>query len=419
MRHSLRVLGLVLAIVLPVSSGARAQSSTSTDMVDLVTGNTRFAVQLYDVLRPATGGNFVFSPYSVSQALAMTYAGAGGETAAQMSRVLGFETDQVAAAFAFGALNADLVARGNAVDDPERGEPARALQIANALWGEQTFPFNGGYTALLERAYGAGLRESDFIDAPEAAREEINNWVASQTNDRIQGIVPPGGITPATRMVLANAIYFNGAWAEQFNASNTHDGEFHLADGSIVTVPFMAQQTSVSYGAGDGYQIVELRYAGSRFAFTILMPDTGQFETMEAALAAGGFDAAIDQLSPVSDVDLIMPKFTFDSGASLVPALQSLGITDAFDPGAADFAGMIAGTTPEALWIGDVLHKAFIAVDENGTEAAAATVEIMVGSAAPGTEPIEVRIDRPFVFAIRDRATGTVLFLGRVMNPAS
>jgi serine protease inhibitor len=410
-RKTCLLLWLILAAQL--SGGVVAQEDSAFEMVS---GNSAFALDLYAELRNADG-NFLFSPYSVSQALAMTYAGAGGETDTQMAEKLSFTVEQPALHEAFAALNADLVARGTAGADPEHGQVARALHIANALWGEQTYPFSEAYNAQLEQSYGTGLHQSDFINAPEETREEINAWVAEQTEDRIQDIVPEGNITPDTRLVLANAIYFYGGWEDTFEPEATEDGDFFLLDGSTVTVPFMFQREHLSYAQGNGFQVIEFPYAESDFAFTVILPEDGDFATVEDGLDSDTLNAALAELAS-TELLVYLPRFEFEYSASLAPSLQSLGMADAFDPASADFSGMVEGTPPEPLYIGDVLHKAFISVDENGTEAAAATVVIGVaGAAPPETEPIEVRIDRPFIFAIRDTQTGTLLFIGRVMNP--
>jgi serpin B len=407
---------LALIVCAPMSAGALAQEDGTSE---LVAGNTAFALDLYAAVRLDADGNLIFSPYSISQALAMTYAGAGGETAAQMAATLAFGLPQPALHEAFGALNADLVARGTAEDDPENAQTARALRIANALWGEQTYPFDQSYSAQIERYYGAGLQQSDFINAPEETRGDINDWVAEQTEDRIQNIVPEGAITPDTRLVLANAIYFYGGWLNTFMPSATRDGEFFLLDGTTVTVPFMFQRVDLPYARGDGFQVIEFPYAGSGFSFTVILPDEGQFDAFEKGLDADALDAAIGQLA-YTEVLVYLPKFEFEYGASLAETLKSMGIADAFDPMRADFTGMVEGTPPAPLFIGDVLHKAFISVDENGTEAAAATVvEGAEGAGPPEEEPPEVHIDRPFIFAIRDTQTGTVLFMGRVTNPSA
>jgi serpin B len=388
-----------------------AQDSTQED---LVTGNMRFALDLYGTLRESNDANLLVSPLSISLALAMTYAGASGDTANQMATTLGFDLGPDATGPAFHDLVTDLLERGNAEDSADGEVTARALSIANALWGEQTYPFSEDFMTKVEDDFGAGLQLVDFINEPEAAREDINTWVEDHTGDRIKDIVPEGAITPDTLLVLANAIWFYGAWANPFEADATEDGEFTLIDGDTVTVPFMRQNKFMSYAEGDGYQVVELPYAGSGFTFTVILPDEGEFETVEQGLDLG----ILDELAS-TDVRLAIPKFSFEFDTALADALKSLGMTDAFDPNASDFSEMIGDPSATPLVISSILHKAFIAIDEEGTEAAAATVVMMEGATAMEDEPIEVTIDRPFIFAIRDTETGTLLFLGRLLDPRS
>ncbi len=413
-RRSLLAAGAAMPLAAVVARHAPAvarQATPAAPVADLVAGNTAFALDLYAELRAEAAGNLLFSPYSISQALAMTFAGASGTTREQMAATLALPAGQPQPVDAFAALNADLVARA----DTGYG----ALRIANALWGEQTYPFSADFSAELERIFGAGVQATDFANAPEEARADINAWVAEQTEDRIQDIVPPGAIGAMTRLVLANAIYFYGPWRDTFEASATEDDTFHLPDGSTVTTPFMFQAETFPYASGDGWQAIELPYEQEGFAMTILLPDEGTFETYEAGLEVDILNDAVGQLDGTA-VELHLPKFEFDYSESLVEVLRSLGMTDAFDPALADFSGMVEGTPSEELAISDVLHKAFIGVDEDGTEAAAAT-SVIVGatSAAPPEDPVEVRVDRPFLFAIRDRVTGTLLFLGRVMDPSA
>ncbi|MCC6790523.1 MAG: serpin family protein, partial [Thermomicrobiales bacterium] len=285
---------IAVLLWLPMSMGASAQPD---DTSELVAGNSAFAFDLYGALIEHADGNLIVSPYSISQALAMTFAGAGGETATQMADTLSFTLPQPSLHDAFGALNTDLVERVYAEDDPDVVQTARGLRIANALWGEQTYPFNPKYSALIEQDYGAGLQQTDFMNAPEDARDEINGWVAEQTEDHIQDIVPEDAIGPDTRLVLANAIWFSGGWYLPFDPDATEDGEFTLLDGATVTVPFMFTHSHLSYGRGEGFQAIELDYAGSEFTFTIILPDDGQFETFESTLDAAALDTAIGQLS--------------------------------------------------------------------------------------------------------------------------
>lgn len=417
----------LLAATLSVGGWQSSQAQAtepSEDVLELVSGNNAFALHLYDAIAgEAEGENVFFSPYSVSQALALVYAGAEGDTAAQMADVLGFSLDEPALHEAFRALNADLAARGNGEADDDYGIAERRLHIANALWGEQTFPFSADYIALVNQYYGGGFEATDFIAASGAAREAINAWVADQTEDRIQDIVPEGVLNTATRLVLANAIYFKNAWTNSFNADVTADGDFFLLDGSTVTAELMRQTRSFNYAQGEGYQAVALPYQQSGMSMLVILPAEGTFEDFEASFDGEALNALTRSLGSTR-VNLTLPKFEFATSLTLSDMLSALGMRDAFSPELADFTGMVdasAADNDERLSISTVLHKAFIAVDEAGTEAAAATVVVMVGTSAQMGEPpppVEMRVDRPFLFAIRDDVTGTVLFMGRVMNPA-
>ena len=407
------------AIAVAHAPGWLASAAQSDSAVNaLVLDNNLFAFEFYQQIRATNDGNLLISPYSVSLALAMTFAGAAGNTAAQMADALSFAIDAGDIPSAFRELTAELVERGTAEDDEEAHQTARALNIANAIWGEETFPFSADYMNTLADEFGAALNLVDFKNEPEAARVAINDWIAAQTNDRIENIVPEGAITPDARLVLANAIWFYGAWLHDFNADFTSDNDFHLLDGDTVSVPFMHQQEDFLYSAGDNYQAIELPYAGSGFAFTLVMPDERTFESFDASLTAGSFDQIVHDLER-TEIILSLPSFSFEFGVGLADALKALGMTDAFTAGIADFSGMIGGETDEELFISDVLHKAFIKLDESGTEAAAATVVIMEGAAAAPSEPLYVEINRPFLFAIRDTITGTLLFTGRVLSPES
>ena len=409
---------LLLALMLCVSGGVGvlAQDHPTSQLVD---GNTAFALDLYSALSTGSDGNLLVSPYSISQALAMTYAGAEGQTAEQMASTLHFTLDQSSLPAAFQALNDDLVTRGTA-DASEYGDPARALHIANGLWGEQTFPFSSEFSQELADYYGAPLQPADFKNDPEGVREAINAWVADHTEEKIDGIVPEGALTPDSRLVLANAIYFYGGWLHTFSESATADDDFHLADGSTATVPFMYQQEEFSYTDAGDFQLVELPYQGSGLTFTVILPDEGQLDAVESGLDAATLDAALVTLS-TTKIDLYLPKFEFDFSTSLADTLAGMGMTDAFDPNTADFTGMLGTGAPDPLVISDVLHKAFISLDEDGTEAAAVTAVIMEAAAgAPSDEqPLELRVDRPFLFLIRDTQTGAILFMGRVMDPSA
>lgn len=410
---------LVLASVLLSacgSSGTVTQSTRSRErnpaveentVAALVDGNNTFALDLYQSLR-SQDENLILSPFSVSLALAMTYAGARGETETQMAETLHFPA-QDALHPAFNAL--DLKLEENDINLDKDQEPMQ-LNIANAVWVEQTFSFLQEYLDLIAVNYGAGIHQSDFVNNFEPTRKEINDWVSDETEEKINNLLPDGSLNADTRMVLVNAIYFKADWLDQFDANDTYDNEFNLLDGSQVTVPMMGQDMYIPYVSGDGYQAVELPYAGNSAAMDIIVPDAGRFEEIESALTSEVFE---DMLASMEQTSLIfrMPKFEFESSFSLSDQLSNLGMSAAFDRNTADFSGM---TGKKDLFISKVIHKAFVAVDEEGTEAAAATAVVME-TAGAAIENLVLVVDRPFIFIIRDLESGQILFIGRVLNP--
>jgi len=380
---------------------------TTSDLGDLVSGNSAFAFDLYQALSQREG-NLFYSPYSISLALAMTYAGARGETEQQMADTLHF-LSQSRLHNAFNGLDLELASRGEGAQGKD--EEGFRLNIVNAIWGQKDYKFLDEFLDVLAENYGAGLRLLDFINEPEESRITINDWVRDQTEGRIEDLIPRGVIDALTRLVLTNAIYFNAAWLNPFDEDVTQDGAFYLLDGSEVTVPMMMQTESFGYAEGEGYQAVELLYDGEELSMVILLPERGHFEGFEASLNADLLDSIIRDLE-YKAVALGLPKFEFESEFSLVDTLAVMGMPIAFS-GAADFSGM---TGSRDLYIAEILHKAFVSVDEAGTEAAAATAVVMKETAIE--EPVEFTVDRPFVFLIRDIETGTVLFVGRVANPS-
>jgi serpin B len=376
----------------------------------LVEGNSAFAFELYQALK-GEEGNLFYSPYSISLALAMTYAGSRGETAQQMADTLQFLLEQERLHPAFNWLDAELATRGEGAAGKD-GEGFR-LNIVNAIWGQKDYEFLPAFLDVLAENYGAGLRILDFITETEASRLAINKWVYNQMEKRIKDLIPQGAIDALTRLVLTNAIYFNAAWKYLFDEKITADGPFYLLDGGQVTVPMMRQTKSFNYVEGEGYQAVELLYDGDELSMVILLPASGNFAAFEETLNAQQVSDIISGLQP-TEVALTMPRFEFDSEFSLKDTLADMGMPIAFS-GAADFSGM-AGN--RELYISDVVHKAFVAVDEAGTEAAAATAVIMKLTSVP-EPPVEVTIDRPFIFLIRDIETGAILFVGRVLNPGT
>ncbi len=404
----------------------------SAELAELVNGNSAFAFDLYQVLGMQEG-NLFYSPHSISLGLSMVYAGARGQTERQMADVLHFLLLQDKLHPAFNSLSLALDSRGESgQDDADRENASKRqgvnlfpkrerdqgfrLSIVNAVWGQQDHDFLEPFLDVLAENYGAGVRPADFRAAPEETRTEINDWVAASTENRIKDLVPSDVITPLTRMVLVNAIYFKAAWSYPFNESNTRNRPFHLLDGGSTDVPMMKTQEDFGYAAADGYQAVDLPYVGHELSMTIMLPDKGRFKEFESSLDASLVDRIIADLEEYH-VELELPKFEFESKFRLSEPLRSIGMSDAFNTKASDFSGMdgrscLAGDD-ECLYLREVIHQSFVSVDEAGTEAAAATAAVMATESAP-PQWVKVVVDRPFIFLIRDRATEAILFVGRV-----
>ncbi len=381
-----------------------------SELTELATGNTQFAFDLYQQLKGQMSTNIFCSPFSVSQALAMTWAGARGTTESQMSDTMHFTLGQAKLHPAFNKLDLELASRGEGAKGKD-SEPFR-LNIANSIWGQDGWSWLPAFLDTLALNYGAGMRLVDFAAAPNDCRVIINDWVENKTEDRIKDLLPEGIITTDTRLVLVNAIYFNAAWRFPFEEENTHPGSFHLLDGNAVTADLMEQAADIRYMEGDGYQAVEMEYDGRELSMVILLPSADRFQEIESSLDAAFIQQTIDGLQEAT-VSLTFPKFEYDSDFSLGDTLIAMGMPDAFS-GTADFSGM-DGTL--RLYITAVVHKAFVSVDEAGTEAAAATAVVVGEKAIPQVE--EFRADHPFVFFIRDIETGTILFVGRVLDPTA
>jgi serpin B len=388
------------------------------DAAALGAGNTAFAADLYGALRNQpefAKKNLCFSPYSISAALAMAYAGARGATARALEQTLHFTLPDGRLHAAFHACGLALASR----QSTQEGQAPLTLRIANALWGDPQTKFEPPFLDTLAAHYGAGVLPADF-SAPEAACAAVNNWVAGQTCGKIQNLLSPRAINSLTSLILVNAVYFRGRWSAPFQPEATAAGTFHGANGDM-TAPMMQQTHWLPYGAGQGWRAVQLRYDGGQIAFgggvtfTAILPD--DLAAFEAALNAATL-AAIDRALGSTLVTLALPRFKIEGVSfSLKQALQTLGAAAVFDRDQADLTG-IANLRPlENLFVSDVVHQSFISVDEKGTEAAAATATRAEASAsAQPPQPIVLTFDRPFVFLLRDAATGAVLFLGRYVG---
>jgi len=393
--------------------------ASQSDLAAVVAGNNNFAFDAYQTLKD--DANLFFSPYSISLALAMTCAGARNTTAQQITDTLHFTLPEGKLNPAFNSLDLQLSQRGQGAKGKDGG--GFKLNIVNAIWGQKDFTFVQDYLDALAENYGAGIRLLDFRNAPEPSRITINDWVSDQTEGKIKDLIPKGAIDTLTRLVLTNAIYFNAAWQSPFHKEATADGTFHLLSGSEVTVPMMYQSARFQYTEDSDYQAIELPYDGQELSMVVLLPRSGKFADFEESLDAGKVEGIIQSMDS-NKVNLTMPKYKFTSSFNLNKTLSDLGmpvafvppLSDACSPENANFSGMDGKCD---LYISDVIHQAFVAVDEAGTEAAAATAVIIgVTSAPPPQQIITMTIDRPFIFLIRDIQTGTIIFLGRVMNPA-
>ena len=394
------------------------------EIQELVSGNTAFAVDLLRSLAAPSGAaaeeNLVISPYSISVALAMTYAGARDDTATEMAETLHFTLPADRLHAAFNSLGQTIATRSREIPPANDGdEPATVeLSVVNQLWAQQGFTFLTEYLETLAAQYGAGLRTVDFIADAEAARQTINDWVAQVTKDRIKDLLPEGSLGDLTRLVLTNAVYLKAPWAVPFEKSMTQDGDFHLAGGGTVTAAFMQQSETLGYAQTTDWTAVQLPYKGGELAMVVLLPAAANASGAVADLSSAVADldgAALQGLLSAlqnENVTLSLPKFTATSALSLGDVLQSLGMDLSFSDDA-DFSGM---TGSRDLTIDSVFHNGFVAVDEDGTEAAAATAVVMRLKAAPA-EPKTVVVDRPFIWLLRDIETGTILFLGQVTDP--
>jgi serpin B len=385
----------------------------SKDAAQVVEGNTRFALDLYGQLK-AGSGNIFLSPYSISTALAMTYGGARGETARQMEKTLHFTLPPERLHPAFHGLTARI----NGEDGAGAGTSARPYQLdtANALWGDQGDTFLPAFLELTRANYGAGLKQVDFRHAADAARRQINAWVEERTRAKIRDLVGPGDVTRDTSLVLVNAIYFKGNWSSPFKEVMTQkDADFHAPGGRTVKAALMRQTASFPLHDGGTFQLLEMAYQGNNLVMDVLLPkDNDGLPALQGRLTEADLSRWLSQAKPAR-VAVEFPRFTVTETFRLAEVLRAMGMPLAFGS-SADFSGMNGG---HDLSISEVIHKAYADVNEKGTEAAAATAVTMfrAGKMVNEPPPIPFRADHPFLFLIRDRESGSILFLGRVVEP--
>jgi serine protease inhibitor len=403
------LLSLFIACVLLLlnANGVEAKPLPDADQAVVVEGNNAFAVALYHQLSHQAA-NLFFSPESISTALAMAYAGARGNTASEMAKALHFTVPPGQLHPAMGALLRDL----NAAHSDYQ------LNVANALWAQQGYTFLDQFLTLLKSDYGAGLQQVDFKGAPEAARSTINHWVEQQTQDKIKDLLAPGALRTDTRLVLTNAIYFKGTWQTQFDKAQTRNEDFYLSQTKSAAAPLMHREGSFGYFDGGTFQILEVPYKSNALSLIVLLPkERSGLSGLEDSMTASNMQQWLSQVAPVSKVIVTIPRFKSTQEFELSTALRALGMPQAFGAGA-DFSGM---TGQRDFAISAVIHKAFVDVNEEGTEAAAATAVTMRALAmrAPGPPPPVFRADHPFIFFIRDNGSRSILFMGRMTDPTN
>jgi serine protease inhibitor len=403
------LLSLFIACVLLLlnANGVEAKPLPDADQAVVVEGNNAFAVALYHQLSHQAAKLF-FSPESISTALAMAYAGARGNTASEMAKALHFTVPPGQLHPAMGALLRDL----NAAHSDYQ------LNVANALWAQQGYTFLDQFLTLLKSDYGAGLQQVDFKGAPEAARSTINHWVEQQTQDKIKDLLAPGALRTDTRLVLTNAIYFKGTWQTQFDKAQTRNEDFYLSQTKSAAAPLMHREGSFGYFDGGTFQILEVPYKSNALSLIVLLPkERSGLSGLEDSMTASNMQQWLSQVAPVSKVIVTIPRFKSTQEFELSTALRALGMPQAFGAGA-DFSGM---TGQRDFAISAVIHKAFVDVNEEGTEAAAATAVTMRALAmrAPGPPPPVFRADHPFIFFIRDNGSRSILFMGRMTDPTT
>ena len=417
------------SLILQISSALVAVMAHAAPNFDLAAKATNdFAAELYR--QHATGEqNLCVSPYSIETALAMTFAGADGETHTEMARVLHFPSDASTVATSFASLQRSLEEMSAkttelAKKSKEFGGPSEAitLSIANRLFAEKDYDFRQDFLSLVKQNFGAAFEPIDFAVNPAAAAQHINKWVADETHDKIRDLIPADALNKLTRLVLANALYLKAPWADPFSDKATQPEPFHVRGGVPLDVPMMRKTERFGYAKHEGFTAVSLPYVGGDLQFLVLLPDNvNGLRALESNLTADVL-AKCTRLE-TQDVDLHLPKFKLEPPTiALAANLQALGMKSAFDipQGSANFDKMAPRKPNDYLYISNVFHKVFIAVDEKGTEAAAATAVVMMGATAmrrPKPPPIEVKVDRPFIYAIQHVPSGVCLFLGRVTDP--
>jgi serpin B len=380
------------------------ESNTSLSVV--VSSNNQFALDFYRGINGSSGGKNIFvSPYSISTALAMTFEGSRNNTRKQMGEVLHFNMPDAERQAGFSELLAQT--------RPGPGKKYK-LEVANALWGQKDYPFETAFTGAIGKFYGGGFNTVDYPGDKEGSIRKINTWVEDKTAGKIKNLIHSDDITPLTRLVLTNAIYFKGDWASPFEKGATKDEAFHVTETERVQAPMMHKTAHLRFVKENGLAAIELPYAGDDLSMIVLLPDSN-VEQLGASVTLEMIEKLRSQMRP-AEVDVTLPRFKFETRYILNQELGKMGMPDAFDEFLADFSGM---TGKKMLHISEVIHQAMIDVNEEGSEAAASTAVVMSKKALRMPMKETFRADHPFIFTIVHNGTGSILFMGRVTNPVS
>jgi serpin B len=402
MKSKLKIIQSIVVVTFFLSSSL-IFAETNSDLQTVIKGNSDFGFDLYQELKDEKG-NLFFSPYSISTALAMTYAGARDQTEKEMAEVLHFSLEQEPLHSSFSKLQSDL----NAIQNKGHIK----LSIANSLWAQEGYHFLNTFLDLNKKNYGAGLNFVDFATKTEAARKTINIWVEDKTQQKIKELIKPGMIDSLTTLVLCNAIYFKGDWLSQFDKKRTMDADFHISPDNVIKVPMMSQKSKFKFGDFGNFNAIELPYEGNGLSMVVFLPKKiDGLAELERNLTNDNVKNWIDKLSNSYELEILvsLPKFKTTCEVELADVLIEMGMPHAF--AGADFSGM---TGKRDLFISKVIHKAFVDVNEEGTEAAAATAVVMRKSIC---KTLLFRAEHPFVFLIRENKTGSILFIGRIIDP--
>lgn len=400
---------ILLDLLLACGSDPRTITDPDAQMQAVIDGNNAFAWDLHRSAAANGDGNLFYSPFSVSAAFGMVYAGARGDTADEMASVLHIDPENTSFHDDFGALIRDLSGL--------HGRPYE-LTIASRLFGQDGYPFEAGFLDVCSDAYDAPMQPLDFETDADGARDDINGWVEDETNGRIKDLLPPGSTSANTRLVVANAIAFKGSWQYRFARSDTQDEPFTLASGEQVSVPMMQQMgDDLRFARVDGVSMLQMPYEGDEVSMIVLLPDdVAGLPALEAEIDEAAVDDLVANAVPMHDLDAWIPKLHLEPTLPLGDLMKGLGMTTAFSD-FADFSGIVDPSV-DPLHVDDAFHKAFVDVDESGTEAAAATAVVITITETAVSGPQPFHADHPFLFLIRDDLTGSILFIGRVVDPS-